>query len=158
MKICIIKPLLLIIYISIIIALLSCCKNSQNKSNIKLGGECVYKNYNGIAEIKSIQKSVESSMQASVSGGPGYEGFEVKFAVQVNDNINKEWIKEYIKKEQLFILANSWYPGIKYINKYNIKEGNKYNCNVKVIEKGTCTPVVIEIDRLDKMDYFESKQ
>jgi len=133
-------------------------KSTGNKTISKIGEECIYKNYQGIAEIKNIVKTKESSFQASVNGGPGYEGYEIIFTVQTDEKIDKKFVQESINKEQLFLLANSWYPGVKYIEKYKMKKGNKYNCNIKIIEKGACNPVLFEIAGLDSIDYFESKQ
>jgi len=151
----IINSLSFIIIIILIMLALS-LKQTGNIPKYKIGEECIYKNYLGTAEVKNVQKTGESALQASVSGGPGYEGYEIKFSVQVNDDIIKEWAKEFINKEHLFLLANSWYPGIKYIKKYKIKKGNKYNCNIKIIEKGACTPILFEIEDIDITDYFES--
>ncbi|MBN2545303.1 MAG: hypothetical protein JXB50_05850, partial [Spirochaetes bacterium] len=142
----------------ILMPLMISLKQDRNKLNYKIGEECIYKKYHGTAVIISIKKTKESTSQTSVSGGPGYEGYEIKFSVKVNAYISKEWVKESINKEQLFLLANSWYPGIEYIKKYKIKKGKKHNCIVKIIEKGACTPILFEIDGLDTTDYFESKQ
>jgi hypothetical protein len=128
------------------------CKSK--KDNVKIGGNCSYTNYNGVAEIINILKTEESAAQTKVNGGPGYEGYEIRFVYHTNEKIDESWALEAIKKEHLFQLANSWYPGIKYIDKYKIKTGNKYNCKLKIIKTGSCTPVIFEIENLDMADYF----
>ncbi len=129
-----------------------------NTTHKIVGGPCSYSDYRGIASIIVVKKTEKSKAQAEMAGGPGYEGFEALFRFKADKEIKEKWAYGAIKKEHLFQLYNCWYPGPEYIKKYKIKPGQTYKCTVKVITKGTCTPIIFEFDKLKKDDYFETKQ
>lgn len=131
--------------------------NRNQRAEELLGGHCSYSSYIGTAEIVKIEKTMTSMEQAKSLGGPGYEGYEIWFSFKAGQQIKEEWARESIKKMHLFRLANSWYPGIQYIEKYKIKVGNTYRCTLKVIQEGTCTPLLFEFDDLKSNDYFEAE-
>ncbi|MBU1999292.1 MAG: hypothetical protein KKE64_07355, partial [Candidatus Omnitrophica bacterium] len=60
-------------------------------------------------------------------------------------------------KRYLFLLANSWYPGEKYLVKYGIREGAVLKCEINIINRGTCSPVLFRFTDLNTTDYFESQ-
>ena len=142
------------------------CSKAQKKSTAPLsteksgaeyviGGPCIYSHYSGSVTIIRIEKREESTKQARTSGGPGYAGYEVWFTFKTNQPIKEEWAHKNIERERLFRLANSWYPGPRYLEKYNIKAGSNYKCTLKVITMGTCTPIIFEFSQLKQDDYFE---
>ncbi|MHC1632007.1 MAG: ABC transporter substrate-binding protein [Methanotrichaceae archaeon] len=59
-------------------------------------------------------------------------------------------------REYLLQLCNSWYPGPRFLEKYNITEGAIFGCTLSLITKGTCSPIVFKFDEIDNCDYFES--
>ncbi|MFH1791311.1 MAG: hypothetical protein ABH885_04940, partial [Candidatus Omnitrophota bacterium] len=97
-----------------------------------------------------------SQAQAKTAGGPGYEGYEVWFTFKPYGEIKEEWAKGVVTKEHLFQLYNSWYPGPRYIKRYNIKPGAQYKAVLQVITKGTSTPILFDFKDLKKDDYFET--
>jgi hypothetical protein len=121
---------------------------------------CTYDEYNGQCKICSIMQTNASVHQEKVIGGPGYAGFEVKFEFipvqslpfNVYDRINKSVIgcKNVLK------LCNSWYPGPKFLQKYNITDGAIFNCSLKLMKSGSCSPEIIGFEDIDQIDYFES--
>ena len=121
---------------------------------------CTYDEYKGQCKICSIMQTNESIHQEKVIGGPGYAGFEVKFEfnpvqslpLDVYDRINKS----LIGCKNVLELYNSWYPGPKFLQKYNITEGAIFNCSLKLIKSGTCSPEIIGFKEIDQRDYFES--
>ena len=133
-------------------------KANLNITHKIVGGPCSYSDYGGTATIIAVKKTEKSKAQAKMVSGPGYEGFEVRFRFRTDKEIKEKWAHEAIKKEHLFQLYNCWYPGPEYIEKYKIKPAQTYKCTVKVIIKGTCTPIIFEFDKLKKDDYFETKQ
>lgn len=139
--------------IGVVIAGVSCKK--PETENV-VGGPCSYSHYPGIATIIRVKKTEESRRQARTSGGPGYEGYEVWFVFKTDQLIKEEWARKSVKREHLFRLVNSWYPGPRYLKKYDIKVGSEYKCTLKVITSGTCTPIIFEFDQLKPDDYFES--
>jgi len=124
----------------------------------KTGGECIYEKYPGVATIEEIKKTNESAGQVDIEGGPGYEGYEVWFSFKPKCRIDEDWAAKQVKERKyLFQLINSWYPGPEYLKKYGIKEGKKFDSTLKVITKGTCTPIIFEFAKVKQDDYFESK-
>lgn len=121
---------------------------------------CTYDEYQGECKICSILQTDESSHQEEVSGGPGYAGFEVKFEFipvqplpfDAYDRINRS----ATGCENVLQLYNSWYPGPKFLQKYNITESAVFNCSTKLIKSGACSPVIINFEDIDQCDYFES--
>jgi hypothetical protein len=113
-----------------------------------IGGQCEYKVYEGSAKIISIAKK----------SGPDnypYERYEVKFTFTPDQEI-KEAYAQTEGKEFLLMLTNSSYPGSKFLEKYGIEIGKIFACYLKVITKGTCTPVLFEFPDVKLDDYFEN--
>ncbi len=153
------KYLLIMVNILILTLGLLHCNEVKNKKPVnpaKVGGPCTYTDYPGTATVTRIEKTEKSSRQAKVSGGAGYEGHEVWFVFKADQEVKEERARKYIEKEHLFLLSNSWYPGPLYLKKYNIKVDGSYPCTLRVLTKGTCTPVVFKFTELRRDDYFES--
>lgn len=124
----------------------------------KVGGPCAYTDYPGTATVTRIERTEQSCQQALATGGAGYPGVEVWFKYQSPAQISPDWARKVADREQLFRLANSWYPGEMYIDKYGIKVGNTYRCVLKIIKSGTCTPAIFKFPGCRDDDYFESKK
>lgn len=122
---------------------------------------CTYDEYLGQCKICTIMQTNVSVHQEKVIGGPGYAGFEVGFEFrpvqplpsEVFDRINKN----VIGCTNVLELYNSWYPGPKFLQKYNITEGATFNCSLSLIRSGACTPEIIRFKDIDQRDYFESE-
>jgi hypothetical protein len=112
----------------------------------------------GKVEIIRVEITDKSRAQSTVLGGPGYEGYEVWFKFVPENEIRDERLEKVISKEHEFRLANSWYVGKRYLEKYGITPGKIYPCLLKILIRGTGTPVIFEIEGLDKKDYFESRR
>ncbi|MEE4353779.1 MAG: hypothetical protein V2J25_13020 [Desulfatiglans sp.] len=121
------------------------------------GGSCTYVSYDGNAQIVRVKQSQASLAQAKVLGGPGYGGYEVWFRFVPGPDVSSEQIKDYTSREYLFTLSNSWYVGPRYLKKYRIEAGRKYPCLLKLLKKGTCSPLVFEFKDINMSDYFESR-
>ena len=137
---------------------ISTSSDERREAKYVIGGPCSYSHYPGKAIITRVEKTEESKRQARTSGEPGYEGYEVWFVFKSDQEIKEEWVRKSIKRERLFRLANSWYPGPQYLKKYDIKVGSKYRSTLKVITSGTCTPIIFEFDQLKRDDYLESRK
>jgi hypothetical protein len=147
-----------IMFSILIFEVLASDKSEGIRSDVrKMGGSCSYSSYIGTATITRIEKTEASSKQAKTKGGPGYEGYEVWFSFKADQEIKEGWARNRTEKEYLFLLANSWYPGPRYMEKYKIKRGNTYKCTLKVIAKGTCTPTIFNFLEPKRDDYFETK-
>lgn len=125
-------------------------------SGAPIGGPCAYTDIPGSALITSIEKTEASSHQVTVSGGPGYEGLEVRYTFTPTAPIANAAAKAWAAKTHSLQLANSWYPGPRYIAKYGLTQGKTIPAVLKVITKGTCTPFVFDLSGIDTTDYFET--
>lgn len=163
----IIKKILLTL---ILILFSTACSNKNNEvpanpenqapepqaENQNIGETCAYKKISGMCQITYLSKTNASIDQINMIGGPGYEGYEIKYKfIPTNpDLLNDETIME---KEHLFLLANSWYPGEQYLKKYKIVKDALFNCELAQISKGTCTPNILSINEINNIDYFETE-
>jgi hypothetical protein len=123
---------------------------------LRAGGPCKYSEYAGTATITRVEQTERSRRQAKNVGGAGYEGYEVWFRFTPASEIREEWARPAAGREHPFTLMNSWYPGPHYIQKYDIKPGLECRCVMKVITKGTCTPIMFDFPGIRRDDYFES--
>jgi hypothetical protein len=116
------------------------------------GGPCEYRTYEGSATIVSIRKKE----MPKGYGGPHHDAYEIKFSFSTDQEIEEPHGKVE-GREFLMLLANSWYPGPKFLAKYGIEEGRRFDCQLRVITKGPCTPVMFHFPDIDLTDYFESR-
>jgi hypothetical protein len=123
----------------------------------RIGGPCTFDKHSGKATITKIVKTEESKAQAKNEGGPAYEGYEIWFTFIPDKPVPANW-RENVAKPQLYQLMNSWYPGDEYIKKYDIKVGKQYPATLSIIKTGTCSPIIFELQGLDRIDYFESQR
>lgn len=131
----------------------SCAAMDEPVSKPVFGGQCEYKKYRGQAKIISIYKKELPDSY----GGPSYVSYEVKFSFHT-DEIIKERHGQVEGKEYLLLLDNSFYPGPKFLKKYRIEKGKHFDCYLKVITRGTCTPVFFDFPTIDLCDYFENQK
>ena len=125
-------------------------RGTENSQPRMVGGPCQYKSYPGRAEIISIRKVEPGSVQ----GAPPYDPFEVKFSFRSDGKI-EESHTQVEGKEHLLTLTNSFYPGTRFLQKYGITVGQVFDCNLMVIQQGTCTPVIFDFPAIHLGDYFE---
>ena len=125
-------------------------RGTENSQPRMVGGPCQYKSYPGRAEIISIRKVEPGPVQ----GAPPYDPFEVKFSFRCDGKI-EEPHAQVEGKEHLLTLKNSFYPGARFLQKYGIQVGRVFDCNLMVIQQGTCTPVIFDFPAIDLGDYFE---
>ena len=132
---------------------------SNSNAPMIVDGPCSYEKFRGTGRIISIQQTGQSKQQAVYSG---YEGFEIKFKFMPVEPLNIEnvtWvnnIQDILDREYLLLLANSWYPGQKYLEKYSIKENATFGGELLLITKGTCSPIGFRFDTINTTDYFET--
>ena len=111
------------------------------------GGPCEYARYKGKATIISIAKIAKTNRDP-------YEKYEVSFSftpdLELQDNVARTEGKKYV-----LLLNNSSYPGPRFLEKYEIKVDKVFDCFMKVITKGTCTPIIFEFPTIQLDDYFE---
>jgi hypothetical protein len=101
-----------------------------------IGGECQYKQYQGCAEIVSI---------TPIGRPAGYlsDRYEVKFRFTPNQKIEEPLVQTE-GRESLLLLNHIYYPGLDFLEKYDIKVGKFLDCTLKMIVRGTCTPMLFD--------------
>jgi hypothetical protein len=128
----------------------ACIAMDERPERHVVGGPCQYKAYPGRAAILSVQKQ-EGQTQA---GAPAADAYEVKFSFTPDEEVNEGWV-QVEGKEYLLPLNNSRYPGPRFLEKYGIETGKCFDCTMKVITKGACTPVLFDFPAIDLTDYPE---
>ncbi|MCD4736116.1 MAG: hypothetical protein K8R53_08745 [Bacteroidales bacterium] len=115
--------------------------------NKKTGGPCQYREYNGSAVITSLKKKGEVKNRDK-----GFQAlYEVKFSFFPKEKIKEEFV-QVKNREYDLKLENSSDPWLDFIEKYAIKEGKAFDCILKVITRGTCTPLLFDFPSIDLGD------
>lgn len=134
--------------IELLIVFFICVSSAYAADEPLAGGPCEYKQYNGRANIISITVKSEAHNDS-------HETYRVKFAFTSDQEIQENFAQTE-GKEFVLLLNNSNYPGPKFLEKYEIQVGKVFDCHMKVITRGTCTPVVFEFPTIRLDDYFEN--
>lgn len=102
-----------------------------------VGGLCAYVEYPGKATIVSIgQISNAGRLQST-------DAYSVMFSFSPKDKIDEPLVK-LEGKTFTHTLPGGTPPGKAYLEKNGIKEGAVFDAVLKVIRKGTCTPVLFD--------------
>ncbi len=125
---------------------------AESRTPRVVGGPCTYKEYKGKATIVSVSKKETPENHDRQS----YQAYEVKFVFFPKESIT-EAHGRIEGRQYTMMLKNSSYPGPKFLEKYGIETGRSFECFLKVITKGTCTPLIFEFPTVDLGDYFEQK-
>lgn len=123
----------------------------------RVGGACRYVDHPGMCTIDGVERTADSIAQASVNGGPGYEGLCVTFSYAGVDVGDDPLARRALSERHELRLTNSWYPGPRFLARYGIAAGKSFACTLSVIAKGTCTPLTFEFLGVDRADYFENE-
>lgn len=110
----------------------SCDLAAVSSARTKVGGTCIYKQYSGEAEIISVAPRKGASAE-----------YEVRFSFHTNETIQEEFALD--EGKQWLIVQNDFsYPHENFLTQYDITTGKRLPCYMKVITKGTCTPVLFD--------------
>ncbi len=121
----------------------------------QIGGGCAYESFPGTCTITAVSKTPVSISQQTIAGGPVYAGFDVKFKYAGEAPNDNALVRQALGRQHDLRLANSWYPGPRFLAKYAIAPGKAFGCALKVIRTGSCTPTVFQFSAIDQTDYFE---
>ena len=122
-----------------------------------IGGQCQYESYAGTCTIIASTKTDASIRQSKISGGPGYEGYEVSFAFTSSSPIAAPEGQRAMRDRHVLRLTNSWYPGPRFLDKYAIAPGKSFACTLRVRTKGACAPILFDFTKIDAADMFEGR-
>ena len=126
----------------------------QKVALMRVGGGCTYTTHKGKCTIILVSQTPNSKHQAQVAGGPGYEGYVVRYVFSADKPLP---LQASLPKWNELRLVNSWYPGPLYLKKYNIRAGRNFACKVKLIKSGPCAPAIFSFSGINRADYFETK-
>lgn len=141
--------------VTFLVLLLCCFLPSCGARPDIVGGPCKYADHPGTATITRVEKTEASKQQ---SGSTGYEGFEVHFTFKPDAPLKDDLGAKAATWEHLFQIGSGTYPGPEYLKKYKLEVGKTFRGTMSVITSGTCTPVIIKLEGVDPIDFFEGKK
>lgn len=111
--------------------LVSADDNNINTSTV--GGECTYKQYDGSARITSItQKNYSNN-----------DSYIIKFVFYPNQEITEPFA-QFESRELILLTKAGVYPNTSFLQENGIEVDKYFNCILKVIVNGRCTPTIFE--------------
>lgn len=143
------------IAVTLLALLLTCVLSSCGVKPDHVGGPCTYDDYPGTATITKIEKTENSKQQSGVTG---YEGFEVLFTFKPDVPLKDSLGAQAATWEHLYQIGSGTYPGPEYLKKYQLEVGKTFRGTMSIIKSGTCTPVIMKLDGVDPIDFFEGKK
>jgi hypothetical protein len=102
-----------------------------------VGGPCEYRSYPGQAEIVSVAP-VEASPAAA--GGR----YDVKFRFIPEGPVEDPLGKAALQRTFSLLPDREMPPDRAFIEKFDIRPGKRLGCTLKVIMRGTCTPILFD--------------
>ena len=124
----------------------------------RVGGPCAYADFPGTAVIVSVTPHLASAANAPAAGAQtAPPGYDVVFTFTPDAPIAGEQLYQPGRSHTL-TLVNGAAPGPKFLQKYGISPGKTFACRLRLIRKGTCTPVLFAFPGIDLTDYFEQQQ
>lgn len=102
----------------------------------RLGGPCEYREYKGVAEVVSVNRRGSADNQWQ-------DEFEVKCSFHPWEQIAEQFARTSAREFRLHV-DNDANPSGRFIVKHGIRVGSRIPCIVRVIVRGTCTPVLFE--------------
>jgi hypothetical protein len=126
--------------ISSLVAVLLClglwCANSQAHV---VGGDCHYRNYRASARIAEVTRVGESADREDL--------YAIRYTVSTVERIEEGFARV---TEKLFLLSIQGEESFRsrFLDSHGLRVGAAVPCVVKVIQRGACTPVIIEFPTL----------
>lgn len=105
-----------------------------------VGGPCEYRSYPGQAEIVSVSP-MEAA--AAVTGGR----YDVKFRFIPDGPVGEPLGKAALERTFSLLPDREMPPDRAFMEKFDIRQGTRIGCTLKVITQGTCTPILFEFPR-----------
>jgi hypothetical protein len=110
-----------------------------------VGGPCEYKSYPGQAEIVSV-----APVEAPAAGAG--ERYDVKFRFIPDGPVEEPLGKAALQRTFSLLPDREMPPGRAFMDKFDIRPGKRLGCTLKVITRGTCTPVLFDFPSLTTGD------
>jgi hypothetical protein len=119
--------------------------NGTTNSPRVVGGPCEYKDYRGKAEIVSMQKLEEGT--GHLKEVQSTELYKIMYRFTPEIKIHEPF-DQMESRDFVLLMDDSTYPDLEFINKNKIDVGKRYDCLLKVITKGACTPLIFRFPTL----------
>jgi hypothetical protein len=120
----------------LVLSILPVFRHGEAAAQPLVGGPCEYKPYRGAAEVVSVTKigSAENRWQ---------DEYEVKCSFHPQEPIEEPFAQTAAREFRLLV-DNGANPIRRFIEQYDIKVGERIPSVLRVIVRGTCTPVLFE--------------
>ena len=115
--------------------------NSETARGPLVGGPCEYKSYPGQAEIVSV-----APIQAPAAAAG--ERYDVKFRFIPEGPVEESLGKAALQRTFSLLPDRERPPDGAFIGKFDIRPGKRLGCTLKVITRGTCTPILFDFPSL----------
>ena len=128
---------LTVIMIGAILPGIGCCMaSSGTPQESMVGGPCEYRSYPGQAEILSVAP-------IEVAG----ERFDVQFRFVPDGPVEEPLGRAALQRTFTLLPERELPPDRAYIEKFDVRPGTRIGCMLKVITRGTCTPILFDFPR-----------
>ena len=128
---------LTVIMIGAVLPGIGCCMaNSGTQQESMVGGSCEYRSYPGQAEILSV-----APIEAAG------ERFDVQFRFVPDRPVEEPLGMTALQRTFTLLPEREMPPDRAYIEKFDIRPGTRIECTLKVITRGTCTPILFDFPR-----------
>jgi hypothetical protein len=114
---------------------------SETTRGPMVGGPCEYRSYPGQAEIVSVAPAL-------VAG----DRFDVKFRFIPDGPVEESLGKAALERTFSFLPDREMPPDRAFMEKFDIRPGKRLVCTLKVITRGTCTPILFDFPSLTPVD------
>jgi hypothetical protein len=137
---------LMIIFIGAALPGIGCSMTgSETTRGPLVGGPCEYRSYPGQAEIVSV-----APMEAPAAPAGGR--FDVKFRFISDGPVEEPLGKSAIERTFSLLPDRESPPDGAFMERFDIRPGKRYSCTLKVITRGTCTPILFDFPSLTPVD------
>jgi hypothetical protein len=135
-------------FFSVFFMSVACAETNPGEIGRVLGGPCSYKTYPGTAQVVSMEKASTTSQDGRKSG----DGYDVHFVFHPETALEETYARVEGKTHTL-LLTNGSRPRMGFLKKYGIAVDKTLPCELAVIVKGTCTPILFKFPTVDMNDY-----
>jgi hypothetical protein len=133
---------LTVIMIGAVLPGIGCCMaNSGTQQESMVGGSCEYRPYPGQAEILSV-----APIEAAG------ERFDVQFRFVPDQPVEEPLGRTALQRTFTLLPEREMPPDRAYIEEFDIRPGTRIGCTLKVITRGTCTPILFDFPSLTPGD------
>jgi hypothetical protein len=133
---------LTIVMIGVVLPGIGCSMTgSETTRGPLVGGPCEYRSYPGQAEIVSV---APWAAPAAAAG----ERFDVKFRFIPDGPVEEPLGKAALQRTFPLLPDRETPPERALIEKFDIRPGKRLGCTLKVITRGTCTPILFDFPSL----------